>query len=149
MNTSFGTEADELPGNRPKINHSQGTVALVSWEDLGGHPYTGLYEGSDMGLIRLSEGNFILPEAPGLTPTLAIKFLRDGMESVNHLANTDFEPSNSWDFFANDFLSRIPLFTDECARDSIEAKFAEATDRVGSLGLAEFARFNTDGTEVD
>ena len=148
MGTSFNLEADELPQNRPKINHSQGTVARVSWEDLGGHPYTGLYQGSEMGLIRLSEGNFILPEAPGLTPTLAIKFLRDGMESVNHLANTNFEPSSSWNFFAQDFLSHIPLFTDECAQDSIEAKFAETTRRVGSVGLAEFARFNTDGSRI-
>ena len=149
MGLSFGSESDELQRNRPKINHSQGTVALVSWEDLGDHPYTGLYKGSDMGLIRLSEGNFILPEAPGLTPTLAIKFLRDGMSSVNHLANTSFEPSNSWNFFANEFHSRIPLFEDECVQDSIERKFVEFSDKIGSLGLSEFARFNTDGSEVD
>lgn len=148
MATSFGLSSDELPRNRPKINHSQGTVASVSWDDLGGHPYTGLYQGSNFGLIRLSEGNFILPEAPGLTPTLAIKFLRDGMPSVNHLANTNFEPSNSWNFFADHFHSRIEHFSDECAVETIEAKFHDFTARIGSLGLAEFARFNTDGTEV-
>lgn len=100
-------------------------------------------------MIRLSEGNFLLPEAPGLTPTLAIKFLRDGMPSVNHLANTSFEPSDSWNFFANDFPSHIPLFVDECAQDSIQRKFAEARGRVGTLGLAEFARVNADGSVVD
>lgn len=108
-----------------------------------------MYQGADYGLIRLSEGNFILPEAPGLTPTLAIKFLRDGKPSVNHLANTSFEPSNSWNFFANNFPSHIPLFDDECAQDSIQAKFAEARGRVGSLGLAEFARVHVDGTDID
>ena len=75
MTLSFSNKGDELTRNRPKINHSQGTVAKVSWEDLGGHPYTGLYDGgSDLGLMRLSEGNFILPEAPGLTPAMAMKF---------------------------------------------------------------------------
>ena len=86
MGKTFSLQGDELPQDRPKINHSQGTVAKVQWENLGGHSYTGMYQGADYGLIRLSEGNFILPEAPGLTPTMAIKFLRDGKPSVNHLA---------------------------------------------------------------
>ena len=119
MSISFNRRADELTGQndaaRPKINHAQGVVALVSWEDLGGHDYTGLFEGgSDMGLIRMSEGNFVLPEVSGLTPSLAIKFLRDGMESVNHLANVSFDPTTSFNFFANIFRSRIDLFGDTC-----------------------------------
>lgn len=88
-------------------------MGKVAWEDLGGHTYTGIYDGgSDLGLLRLSEGNFLLPEAPGLTPTMAIKFLRDGISSVNFLANTNFEPSTSWNFFANHFHTRIPFFSD-------------------------------------
>ena len=80
MHVSFTRQADELPTGRPKINHAQGVVGLVSWEDVGGHDYTGLFEGgSDMGLIRMSEANFLLDEAPGLTPSIAIKFTRDGM----------------------------------------------------------------------
>ena len=113
---SFATTADELPEGRPKINHAVGVVSLVSWEDLGGHDYTGIYNGgSSMGLLRLSEGNFLLPETGGLTPSLAIKFLRDGMESVNHLANVSFEPTTSFNFFANNFHSMVDLFTDQCA----------------------------------
>ena len=102
---------------RPKINHAQGVVGLVEWEDVGGHDYTGLFEGgSEMGLIRMSEANFgLLEEAPGLTPSIAIKFLRDGMKSVNHLANVSFGPTKSFNFFANDFRSRVPLFEDVCA----------------------------------
>jgi hypothetical protein len=116
MHRSYTRTFDELPDDRPKINHAQGVVALVSWEDLGGHDYTGLYEGgSDMGLIRMSEANFVLDEAPGLTPSLAMKFLRDNMKSVNHLANVSFEPTKSFNFFANNFHSKIPLFKDECA----------------------------------
>lgn len=111
MRESFRRNADELPQGRPKINHAQGVVGLVSWESVGNHPYTGLYAtGSDMGLIRLSESNFDVPEAPGLTPSLAIKFPRDGMRSVNHLANVSFEPTDSFNFMANDFKSRVELF---------------------------------------
>ena len=105
--------SDELNNGRPKINHSQGVVGLVSWEDLGNHDYTGLYEGgSDYGLIRMSEGNFLLPEAPGLTPSFGLKFLRDGMESSNHVTNVSFEPTTSFNFFENDFRSRIESFQD-------------------------------------
>ena len=80
---------------------------------MGNHSYTGLYEGIDAptrGLIRLSEGNFILPGAIGLTPSLAIKFPRDGTRSVNHLANVSFDPVEGWNFFAHDFLSRVEMF---------------------------------------
>ena len=148
MNTSFQGGRDEMPRGRFKINHSQGVVAKVSWEDQGNHSYTGLYDGgSDLGLIRLSEGNFLLPgdETPGLTPTLAVKFLRDGMDSVNLLANTSFEPIDSFNFFAADFRSHIPSFRDQCLEDTIERKFIEATREIGALGLSEFARFNTNG----
>ena len=119
--------ADELPEGRPKINHAQGVVGLVSWEDLGGHDYTGLFEGgSDLGLIRMSEANFgLLPESNGLTPSIAIKFLRDGMESVNHLANVSFGPTDSFNFFANDFKSRIPIFENDCEKATIKKKFTE------------------------
>ena len=80
IDLSYTWQGDELPLERPKINHAQGVVGLVSWEDVEGHDYTGLFEGgSDLGLIRMSEANFLLDEAPGLTPSIAIKFLRDGM----------------------------------------------------------------------
>ena len=143
MNDSFTRDDDELPGGRPKINHAQGVVGLVSWEDLGGHSYTGLFNGgSDHGLIRLSESNFDVPEAGGLTPSLAIKFLRDGMRSVNHLANVSFEPTSSFNFMANNFRSRIDLFTDQCAVDTIQRKFLDVTSSPQSVGLSEFGSFD-------
>ena len=149
MNISFNRAADELPVNRPKINHAQGVVGLVSWESVGNHPYTGLYAaGSDKGLIRLSESNFDLPEAPGLTPSLAIKFVRDGMRSVNHLANVDFEPTNSFNFMANTFRSRVDLFSDQCAIDTIQRKFLDVASTPQSVGLAEFASHLENGSTV-
>ena len=106
---------DVLPEGRPKINHAQGVVGLIEWEDKGNHEYTGLYkqlesETALTGLLRLSEGNFLLPNAIGLTPSLAIKFPRDGMPSVNHLANVSFDPVEGWNFFAREFRSKVDLF---------------------------------------
>ena len=45
MRTSFDLVSDELPVGRPKINHSQGVVSMIEWEDLEGHDYTGLFDG--------------------------------------------------------------------------------------------------------
>ena len=103
MSLTFDSTGDELPYNRVKVNHRQGVVGLIEWEDLGGHSYTGLYEGNSSGLVRLSEANFLLPEADGLTPSAAFKIFRDGIQSVNHVANTSWGPSSSYDFMANDF----------------------------------------------
>ena len=104
MNLTFdSTTGDELPYNRIKVNHKQGVVGLIEWEDFGGHNYTGLYEGNSNGLVRLSEANFLLPEADGLTPSAAFKIFRDGIQSVNHVANTSWGPSSSYDFMARDF----------------------------------------------
>ena len=108
----FTSDSEEMPLNRKKTNHAQGLVGLVTWEEVVGHPYTGLYKGKTNGLLRFSEANFApLPETNGLTPALALKFPRTKIASVNHVANTSFEPSTSWNFFKNDFKVRIPLFT--------------------------------------
>ena len=131
MNTSFRRDADELPRNRPKVNHAQGTVTLASWEDLGGHKYTGIYNGgSDKIIMRLSESNFDIPEASGLTPSFALKFLRDNMRSVNMLtlANESFEPMDNFNFFSEDFYTRVFLFEDDCPKRTIQRKFLEVTD---------------------
>lgn len=130
-------------------------MGLVEWEDVGGHDYTGLFEGgSEMGLIRMSEANFgLLDEAPGLTPSIAIKFTRDGMQSVNHLANVSFGPTNSFNFFANDFKSKIPLFEHEMDQQTVQRKFTEISsifnyDTLGQVGTSEFAKYKTDGTAI-
>ena len=81
-----------------------------------GHPYTGLYQVTSDALLRLSESGFDLPEITGLNPSLAMKFTRDGMYSVNMLANVAFEQSNSFNFFENEFRVNVDMFTNECTR---------------------------------
>ena len=58
----------------------------------------------------------MVPEAGGLTPTLAMKFPRTKIPSANILANTSFEPSKSYNFFENDFKTRVKFFTSVKAR---------------------------------
>ncbi len=101
--------------------------------------------------MRMSESNFDVPEAPGLTPSFAMKFLRDGMRSVNMLtlANESFGPMDNFNFFSEDFYTRVFLPEEDCPKRTIVRKFLEVTDTIQSLGNAEMARFNVDGSRVN
>merc|ERR1712130_932326 len=57
MCPTFNTEGDQLPlgwtGNvRQKYIHSVGTVGKVEWVDMGGHPYTGIFQGASQGIAK-------------------------------------------------------------------------------------------------
>merc|ERR1712088_1082702 len=90
MCPTFNTEGDQLPlgwtGNvRQKYIHTVGTVGKVEWVDMGGHPYTGIFQGASQGIARLSVGqeswNFFeniftahIPEVSGPLVFLGAKF---------------------------------------------------------------------------
>lgn len=139
---------DEMKAGHVKSLHAEGVVGKVAWEDLGGHDYTGWFNGSSEAILRFSEGNFLTESATGLTPTFAMKFLRNGIESVNLFGSSGFEPSESWNFFANEFSNDIPLHTNELNKQTILNKFAETNRFVGRTGLGEFARFQNNGDEA-
>ena len=77
----------KLYGYRQRVIHSVGTIAKVSLKPqaTSSHPFTGIFEGASHGIIRLS-----LAGQPSLvgsfTPGFALKFLRDGLPSVNLVA---------------------------------------------------------------
>lgn len=149
MQTTLCRRADEIKPTHKKVLHSQGVVGLVHWEDLGNHSFTGMFQGgSQKGLIRMSDAAFPVPEQNGLAPSFAMKFLRDGIESVNMFGAVGFEPRGSWDFFADVFANSIDVHENELNRETIAVKFAEANRRIGATGLGEFARFKEDGTPI-
>ena len=82
---SFGNvQSDEMPGNRNKLVHQQGVVAQAEFISNGEHTYTGVFEGSDSILIRMSETDFFVDGVTGAAnPSIALKFLRDGVPSAN------------------------------------------------------------------
>ena len=89
--TSFGSgidETDEMPGGsrnkRNKLVHQQGLVAKAKFVPTDDTPYTGIFEGANSVIIRMSETDLI---ADGISeaanPSIALKFLRDGIHSAN------------------------------------------------------------------
>lgn len=79
---SFEHESDELPAGRSKLLHTYGTVACVTLEPAGEHPYTGVFATGGRALLRFSDG----AGGPRFTPALALKFLVDGGPSLNYFA---------------------------------------------------------------
>lgn len=94
MNPTFTHVGDTLPDGRVKYIHSVGVVAKVAFTpEAGQNAYSGVFEGADSGLLRLSVAKALdstKTTAEGaddnFTPGLGIKFLRDGKPSANLVA---------------------------------------------------------------
>ena len=125
LNTVFDDEGDEI-NCRDKTTHAQGSVGKVEWVDFGGHPYTGMFKGGDTGFIRFSDldvANAGNPtDKPWMWPSIAVKLLRDGIDSANAFAQIN---SNLGQMSYNWF--ELPLYS-----------IVNISSEIGSDGLKFF-----------
>ena len=107
--------SDIMGKTRLKTTHTQGVVAQVAWKPVeNDEKYTGIYEtGSESVLLRLSQVSNLTTDSPGLFPSLALKFLRDGEEAENLFAMPNFTGTDSWDFFKHPLRNRVEPFDEE------------------------------------
>ena len=103
-NVAFEHKGDEfdchpVQGCHHKTIHGVGSVGKVIWKDLGGHPYTGAFKGGDSGFMRLGNGFPTIADPPMIWPGIAVKILRDGMDSANIVAIRGPAPQNNFNFF--------------------------------------------------
>jgi len=101
-------------------------------------------------IIRLSETGRLIPDvSPGLTPSVALKFLRNDIASANQVGKVRHGvEENNWDFFANDFHSQLPNFRDEdqCGATTIHQFFASVRSKyIFATGTADTALFGENG----
>ena len=80
---------------------------------------------------------------------MGLKFLRDDVDSANLVAmySVDGQPGD-WNFFSHDFVNHIEA-PKGLAVKVLGAKFATATNLIQYVGLSDFAKYDTKGTEVD
>ena len=148
---------DEMPRGRNKAFHSQGVVAKVKYvpddNDGAGNGFTGMLgSGSDTILLRFSESMYLHEDSPGLTPSVALKWLRDDILSANVLAQVSIKNSGSWNFFENPFTTTIPGFDDETDQlwtDTLQRKMFDGAGVPFVMGVGETYATNLDGTNVD
>ena len=62
---------------REKLTHILGVVANVKYESTGDHEYTGMFQGGEYGILRLSSGQLTHDPAKGMISSFAMKLFRD------------------------------------------------------------------------
>ena len=148
----FETKGDEfdcgLTGCRNKTIHSVGNVGKVSWVDLGGHAYTGIFTGGDSGYVRMSSATPVDTKTPNMKPGMGVKFLRDSVDSANFVAMFGVDGQDSLNFFENDWSNHIPDPKDK-SLIPLELRFKTATDWIQTVGLSDMAAFDQAGVAVD
>jgi len=148
MNPSFDNASDEFPSMRYKLIHSVGTIAKCKFVASSGSPYTGMFQGGDVGLLRLSEARGARKGSYAFG--FSLKLLRDGMESANQFALFNLAGDSNPNFFANPFTNHPPLPADAgFAEKALKAKFSQASMWPTLLGTSEFASFDQKGNKVD
>ena len=125
-------------GTRSKLIHSVGTVAQVKLTSNGQHPFTGIFEGADHGIVRLSAAAEPNTKVKELAPGMGLKFLRDGMDSASLVAMYSVDGQPSWNFFLNDFSNHIPNIT-SLSLQAVGKKFSTATPWIQTVGLSDWA----------
>ena len=136
--------------------HSVGVVGMVSFEavqDKRVNPYSGIFQGCDNVILRLSlakKPDESKKTATGaddnFAPGFGIKFLRDGRHSGNTVAMYGVNGQPSWNFFKNDFSNHIAK-AGGIALMLLEKKFSEATPYTSQMGLKDMATYGQDGKD--
>lgn len=136
-----------LYGTRSKLIHCQGAVATVKLTTTGKHPFTGIFTGSDHGVVRLSAAAEPSPKVQELAPGMGLKFLRDGIDSASLVAMYSVDGQPSFNFFKNDFNNHIPTVTSK-SLIPVATKFSTVTNYVQSVGLSDWAQHDQTGAKV-
>jgi len=148
----FRTPGDELPEQgdgttRAKVIHTVGAVGRVEWKDLGGHNYSGVFNGAQHGLVRLSLALEPDTEELNTAPGMGLKFLRDGVDSANLVAMYSVDGQQSWNFFKNDFSNHIPKIS-FAKTATLGLKFATATRNIRQVGISDWGKYGENGVET-
>lgn len=154
MKPSFDVVGDEFQAGRKKLIHTVGGVVKAQFISTNDHFYTGIFEGCNNVLIRLSiakKQDISKSNAKGaadnFAPGMAIKFLRDGFPSANVQAMYSVNGQESWNFFKNNFSNHIPSATGLQFK-ALGLKFSTATSYIQTVGLRDIAAITEKGDLV-
>jgi hypothetical protein len=138
--------SDFAPEGWKKYLHRRGSLAkvkLVSRDSL----YTGVFQGADCGLLRLSltynpEGK--RPVAPGLV----LKILRDKIHSANISALVSLEgQGKEFNFFANPMSNIVPV-SNGMGQKIVHQLFSRVSNYPEQLQANDMAQFSPQGDKI-
>ena len=131
-------------GRRNKLVHQQGVVGKVEYISVGDHPYTGMFTGAKHGIIRLSNANLFIDDfTEEISPSIAVKYLRNDQPSANYLGMTSYDSKTGMDFFGAPFFSNhVPKHEDTCSPLSIGRFHSSMTRFIYQNGNHDLATHN-------
>lgn len=136
---------DVAPAGYVKPIHAHGVMAPVSFTAEAGTPYTGLFEGSDCGLLRLSVTGD--PNDRGFAPGLAWKAFVDGKRSENVSAlYTLSGQGDDRNFFANELSQYVSVEGNETLGTTF--LFSFVSSKPTRLMVDDMAKVDQNGNGV-
>jgi hypothetical protein len=141
-------DSDFSPAGWQKYLHKRGAIAKVAITKKGDHPYTGVFEGAECALLRLSL-TYKPSNKKAVAPGLALKVLRDNMSSANVSALYSIDGQGfNYNFFAND-LSNIAPKTEQRLPKLMHLLFRKVTRYPEELLVDDFAKYSEHGEKVE
>jgi len=103
--------------------------------------------------MRLSEAQNLSASSSGLTPSIALKWLIDGLWSQNMVAMEKFDSSGQWNFLGPRLTNRLPTFDVSTQwgyimDQTVRKKITEATSRPFGTALSHIARYTLEGVKL-
>ncbi len=138
--------SDVAPPGYEKPIHAHGAMAKVKFVPVANTAgYTGIFQGSDHGLLRLSVTG--LPSDRGFAPGLAWKAFIDGKPAENVSAlYTLSGQGNNHNFFANEMSNYVSTEVNETLGTTL--LFSAVSTKPTLLRLNDMAKTRQDGTRV-
>ena len=134
---------DVAPLGYEKPIHAHGAMATVAFDAVAGQPYSGIFKGSECGLLRLSVTG--TPSDRGFAPGLAWKAFVDGKNSRNVSAlYTLSGQGDNHNFFANELSQYVSPEVNETLGTT--ALFSLVTSKPTRLMTTKMAKVTQDGT---
>jgi len=84
-----------------------------------------------------------------MTATIALKFLRNGVDSANSVANMNLDGEISYNFFENSLLSRDSGFDADELDNPFFNKIKPSTNFVATVGHSDMSFYNQNGEIVE
>ncbi|MBF2002728.1 MAG: hypothetical protein IGS38_18635 [Synechococcales cyanobacterium M58_A2018_015] len=143
LRTKMDYQSDEAPTNWKKAIHAHGSVAKIRFIPTANTPFTGLFQGADYGLLRLSVTGD--PAARGFAPGLAIKWFIDGRPSANVSALVSLVgQGDNYNFFAHEFSNIVPV-VNQLGPKLINLIFSRTSRHPTKLDLQNLSQFQQTG----
>lgn len=142
-----------MPGTKKKTVHAMGATAKIQWvpnENAGKYISGAMAEASDTVILRFSAA--LEPKEAGpIIQATSWKFLRDGMNSGNALANEVDQVPGNWNWMSVDYSTHLTWGPkgDAVLADPVNTHFKVVTEEIKQVGLLDLASYTSKGTKVD